>query len=222
MTSSASQKASAILRAEDLRTTITQIGPKSLREIGRILDSKGIKTVTGRDWSAVAVSDVLRRLGIETALPDRKVRHSALFSSQSVEWSTPDSLWDILDAEYHFTLDAAASNENAKCDFYDIELDGLKQPWPGTVWVNPPFGRTIARWVTKAHSEAQNGSVVVMLLPVRSDTRWWSTVMLASEIRLLDRRIKFGGSSSNSPFPSCIVVFRKGVWAPSLSTMAAL
>lgn len=56
--------------------------------------------------------------------------NKALFSSESVEWSTPQDVFDKLNEEFHFTLDAAATPENAKCErYYTKAEDGLKMPW---------------------------------------------------------------------------------------------
>lgn len=65
-----------------------------------------------------------------------------LFSSQNYVWSTPQDFFDSLDEEFHFTLDACALPENAKCElFFTSEIDGLAQDWSGhTVFVNPPYG----------------------------------------------------------------------------------
>jgi len=52
------------------------------------------------------------------------------FSRASDEWETPPDLFATLDAEFHFTLDAAASARNRKCKNYFSEMeDGLKREW---------------------------------------------------------------------------------------------
>lgn len=124
------------------------------------------------------------------------------------EWSTPDELYEQLDSEFHFDLDAAASDSNHKCDrYFTIEDDGLKQEWKGTVWCNPPYGRGIGSWVQKA-SERYDG-VTVMLLPVRTDTAWWNDYIKdRAEVRYIRGRIKFNGTKENAPFASAIVIFR--------------
>lgn len=55
-----------------------------------------------------------------------------MFSSDKNYWETPQKLFDELDAEFHFTLDAAASDENHKCKRYFTQKeDGLRQNWGG-------------------------------------------------------------------------------------------
>lgn len=95
----------------------------------------------------------------------------AAFSSDRMDWETPQDLFEELDARYHFTLDAAASDANAKCDrYYTSADDGLAQDWAGeTVFLNPPYGRELPRWVAKAAGEAlKPGTLVVLLVPART------------------------------------------------------
>lgn len=55
-----------------------------------------------------------------------------MFSSDKNFWETPQRLFDELDAEFHFTLDAAASDSNHKCARYFTQNDdGLRQNWGG-------------------------------------------------------------------------------------------
>lgn len=137
--------------------------------------------------------------------------NEALYSSASVEWSTPQAIFDKLNDEFHFTLDAAATPENAKCErYYTKAEDGLKMPWGGVVWCNPPYGREIGLWVKKAYESAhENGGVVVMLIPARTDTKWFHDYVLhRAEIRFIAGRLKFGGAKNSAPFPSMVVIFR--------------
>lgn len=149
--------------------------------------------------------------------------HEGMFTSDRMDWATPDAFFDLVHAEFGFTLDAAAEPHNAKClEFYTEAEDGLAQPWPGVVWCNPPYGRTIGRWVEKGYSEAQAGATVVMLIPARTDTAYWHDyVMKAAEVRLIRGRLVFGQGEarSNAPFPSALVVFRPGSHAPAVTTM---
>lgn len=134
------------------------------------------------------------------------------FSSQTGEWETPQELFDKLDDEFWFDIDVCATKENTKCGFYFTkQLDGLSQPWVGTCWMNPPYGREIGKWVKKAYESAMNnGATVVCLLPARTDTSWWHDFVMRGEIRFLRGRLKFGGCKNSAPFPSAIVIFRRG------------
>ena len=143
--------------------------------------------------------------------PDRPHRLAVHFSSATDEWPTPQFLFEAMHAEFKFTLDPCATPANAKCPRYYTRIeDGLRQDWSNErVWMNPPFGKFIPRWVAKAHATAQAGGLVVALLPARPDTAWWHYYVLrAAEIRFLRGRLKFEGARYPAPFPSAIVVFR--------------
>jgi len=149
--------------------------------------------------------------------------NNGLMSSDRGDWETPQDFFDALDAEFGFTLDAAASSHNAKCArYWTEEDDALVQRWKGIVWCNPPYGRVVSDFVKKGFEEAQKGATVVMLLPARTDTRWWHDwVMKAAEIRLVRGRLRFVGAKSSAPFPSAVAVFRAGEWTPLLRAMDA-
>ena len=134
-----------------------------------------------------------------------------LFSSKEEKWATPQDFFDKLNDEFHFTLDAAASPDNAKCaNYFTEEQDGLVQSWGGhTVWCNPPYCRKTGLWVKKAYEEHQRtGCTVVMLLPSRTDVRWFHDYILGkAEIRFIKVRLKFGGNKNSAPFPSIVVIY---------------
>ena len=91
------------------------------------------------------------------------------FSSATDNWATPQAVFDALDRELSFELDAAASPTNAKCRrFYTVDDDGLAQTWHGVVWLNPPYGRGIGAWLEKAADSAEAGATVVCLIPART------------------------------------------------------
>src|SRR3990167_4183042 len=136
----------------------------------------------------------------------------SLFSSQTCEWATPVGLVTQLEAEFgRFDFDPCASPANAKAAAWqDTEQawSGLAVPWRGKVWLNPPYGRVIGEWVKKAYEESLKGSMVVCLLPSRTDTAWWHDyVMKADEIRFIRGRLRFGDARNSAPFPSAIAIF---------------
>jgi phage N-6-adenine-methyltransferase len=135
---------------------------------------------------------------------------SVHFSSKTAEWYTPRDLLAILEKAYgKFTLDPCATAENAVCEcFFTKEQDGLSQKWFGNVFMNPPYGREIGKWVRKAYEETDgNCEQVVCLLPARTDTAWFHDYCAKGKIEFLRGRLKFGGSKNSAPFPSMLVVF---------------
>ena len=147
------------------------------------------------------------------------------FSSQRDTWETPQDFFDRYDRVYHFNLDAASSDENAKCEkHFTIKDDGLKQNWAGhTVWLNPPYGRQIGKWVQKAYEESlKPDTTVVCLLPARTDTKWFHDYCTKGEITFVRGRLKFINRNlpsyredgkfqkSPAPFPSMLVFFGEG------------
>jgi phage N-6-adenine-methyltransferase len=133
------------------------------------------------------------------------------FSSATPEWETPQTLFDELDRIFGgFTLDPCATSENAKCSrYFTTADDGLIQHWTGKVFMNPPYGREIGRWVEKAWRESIDGALVVCLLPARVDTRWWHNYARNGYVYFLRGRLKFGDAAHGAPFPSAIVIFGK-------------
>lgn len=132
------------------------------------------------------------------------------FSSKRNDWETPNDLFEALDNEFHFKCDLAANSINAKVKTYIVK-GSLDLNWsllPGPLWLNPPYGREIGKWVKKAYEESQRGATVVCLLPARTDTKWFHDYVLKGEVRFLRGRVMFVGSKFAAPFPSLIVVFR--------------
>lgn len=144
-----------------------------------------------------------------------------LFTSDAEDWGTPQFLFDALDAEFNFTLDACASHTNAKCDRYFTKTDdALQCAWRGRVWLNPPYGRTIGDFLGHAHAQVilGNAELVAALVPMRSETKWFHAfAMRAAEIRLLNKRLTFETprgteyalKGHNAPFPSAVIIFKK-------------
>lgn len=131
-----------------------------------------------------------------------------MMSSNTAEWATPQAFFDELDKEFHFTLDPCCTHENAKCEkHYTKAEDGLKHSWGGErVYCNPPYGREIGKWVQKAY---ESKTLVVMLLPARTDTRWFHDYIYGkAEIRFIKGRLHFNDGKEGAPFPSMVVIFR--------------
>lgn len=127
--------------------------------------------------------------------------NKGLFTSASQHWTTPKELYDELDKEFRFNDDPCPLHGDG----------GLDRKWGTRVFLNPPYGREIGRWLQMAFAQSQSGkgATVVCLVPSRTDTKWWHDyVMKADEIRFLRGRLKFSNHKNSAPFPSVIVVFR--------------
>lgn len=143
-----------------------------------------------------------------------------MFNSKTELWETPQQLFDTINEEYNFTLDVCATEENTKCkEYFSPEMDGLKQKWTGTCWMNPPYGRGIGKWIEKAYNEAvlEENCTVVALLPARTDTKWFHKYIYNQEnvsVSFLKGRLKFGEAKNSAPFPSMLVIFHPpmGLW----------
>ena len=133
------------------------------------------------------------------------------FSSENTEWETPQDFYDELHKVYKFTLDPCASYTTPKCEnFYTEAENGLEQSWEGhTVFMNPPYGREIKKWIQKAYEEScKTNTKVVCLIPARTDTKYWHEYcMRADRIYFVKGRLKFSGAKNACPFPSAVVVF---------------
>ena len=135
------------------------------------------------------------------------MNNKLMFSSATDEWSTPQHFFDKLNEEFSFTLDPCANDTNHKCKKYFTKMEnGLLQDWNDEiVFCNPPYGREIGKWVKKA---AESKATVVMLLPARTDTKWFHDYIYEkAEIRFIKGRLKFGGCKNSAPFPSMVVIF---------------
>lgn len=144
------------------------------------------------------------------------INTSVHFTSEKDFWETPQELFDELNKEFNFTLDPCSSHQNAKCKkHYTISDDGLSKSWKNEiVFVNPPYGRQIHKWVKKCYVEYTYGATVVLLIPARTDTSYWHNWIFnrATEIRYLRGRVKFAldgkPMKAGAPFPSAIVVYK--------------
>jgi site-specific DNA-methyltransferase (adenine-specific) len=144
-------------------------------------------------------------------------------SSKDQTWSTPQDLFDALNEEFNFVLDAAAFGQSAKCSNYygpdheDLSMrDAFSRSWAddvknfggGNIWLNPPYGPELRKWMAKANEESKKGLTVVALVPSRTDTKWFHESCIHHELRFCKARLKFGSNGGQAPFPSIVVVMR--------------
>lgn len=138
-----------------------------------------------------------------------RVRQSELFHESggldSVDdRRTPREFFETLHKEFAFTIDVAASADNALLPrFFSLREDAFRRGWAGErVWCNPPYS-AITEWVARANRETRIDCacpLVVMLLPAdRTEQPWWQDYIepfrdrgLGITTRFIRKRIKFG------------------------------
>ena len=95
--------------------------------------------------------------------------------------------------------------------------DGLRDSWPGVglVFVNPPFS-DVGPWLERCRA-ASVDRVVVMLIPMRPETRaWWSHVWAArGYVVITQGRLRFVGCDGqrhgSGMLTTCFVTWREGL-----------
>lgn len=108
----------------------------------------------------------------------------------------------LIHAQQMKTTNAKSITQKSKMDFFNH--GGGER-----VFCNPPYSE-IEKWVQKAFYESRtDNTVVVMLIPARTDTKYFHDyIMHRAEIRFIRGRLKFGDSKNSAPFPSIVVIFR--------------
>jgi hypothetical protein len=140
--------------------------------------------------------------------------NDALFSSKRMDWRTPKALYAALDMLFGFDFDPCPVAPT---------FDGLTVEWGASNYMNPPYGTEIGKWIKKGYEQSRKGKVVVMLIPSRTDTRYWHDyIMKANEVWFLKGRLKFDDQKSGAPFPSAIVIFRGHPSETGLPVMKAM
>jgi hypothetical protein len=94
---------------------------------------------------------------------------------------------------------------------YTKQDDGLRQPWAGTVWLNPPYLRTeIPRWIARL---AEHGDGIALVY-ARTDTAWFqdsapdAVFMLRGRVRFYDRSGQTGERRTyTSASPSLLLAY---------------
>lgn len=147
---------------------------------------------------------------------------AVIHSSEDLGWRTPPEVFDPLNAEFGFVLDAAATRESAVCPLWiPPETNALTTPWDRnvalrgkSVWLNPPYGREVGKWVQRAYEQSRAcAATVVVLVTACTDTRWWSDwAWKAEEVRFVKGRVRFltaetGERANAAPKGSAVLIF---------------
>lgn len=161
---------------------------------------------------------------------------SELSEDMKNSWGTDQRVFDALNKEFKFDLDAAASDKNNKCKRYlTINHDSLSVDWSDvtslrrsdvrplreqpfgktkSVWINPPYSRgMIKKFMNKCIEQKGKGVTSVMLVPATLDAQWLP-INEISEIRIITGgRLTFihpesGKAIAGNTKGSMLVIFR--------------
>lgn len=125
------------------------------------------------------------------------IKMAYIDKSKTDDWATPKKLYQYLNRVYHFDFDPCPLNAT---------FDGLTINWGKSNFVNPPYSMN-TEFIKKAYSEYLKGNLVVLLIPSRTDTRYFHEYcMKASEIILIKGRLRFNDTNP-APFASLLVIF---------------
>ena len=147
---------------------------------------------------------------------------ATLHSSERHDWQTPECVLERVRRVAPIAIDpcTSASNPTGAERAFTVEEDGLAQSWglhllglDGLVYVNPPYGRELPKWVNKSWSEALEGVEVVLLAPARTDTKWFARASSSANARAFWRgRLTFVGAPHPAPFPSALWYWGDRPW----------
>lgn len=122
-----------------------------------------------------------------------------LMSSAKGEWNTPHWL-------YARIIEFLGADMLDPCPDWGAgpQVDAFSYEWSGSVYLNPPYGRAIGKWINKLLHDPVGEAI--LLLPARVDTRWFQPLFeRAAYFCFIRGRLKFGGSEHGAPFPSVLV-----------------
>lgn len=126
------------------------------------------------------------------------------------EWLTPPHIIESLGP---FDLDPCAPINRpweTASKHYTILDDGLKNPWAGDVWCNPPYGAEAAKWLARC---ADHGNAIALIF-ARTETKMFfehvwgkASALLFIEGRLHFHHVDGTRAKANGGAPSVLVAY---------------
>jgi len=109
-------------------------------------------------------------------------------------WGTDPIIFNAMNREFNFALDAAANGKNYKVNYFlTKDDDSLSVDWSRClsnfgmrpVWINPPYGKGyIKKFMQKCIEQKAKGVTSVLLVPATLDAQWLP-INEISEIRII-------------------------------------
>ena len=130
-------------------------------------------------------------------LGTRDLISSDLDADMKNSWGTDPVIFNAMNKEFNFSLDAAANHKNNKVpnNYLTKEDDALSKDWEYeilkvmsrnlNVWINPPYGKGyIKKFMQKCIEQKEKGVTSVLLVPATLDAQWLPIDQI-SEIRIV-------------------------------------
>lgn len=163
-------------------------------------------TETGGKPTAKAVAEAVAK---RTEPGEQK--NPAMLTSDSDDWHTPPGIVTRVLQTFDGRIDLDPCSNLGQpnvpaAEHYTLEDDGLSKVWAGQVYMNPPYGDALAKWIEKLVQSFVDGEIdsAIALVPARTDTRWFRTLRIYPRCFIFGR-LKFSGSGNSAPFPSMAV-----------------
>lgn len=126
----------------------------------------------------------------------------AIMDMVSQHWNTPEHILAVVREVFGGQIgldpcDNVFSSTQARVSYFGPpHIDGLEAPWDEkTIFVNPPYGRGIEKWIAKAKvvAQADPEKKIILLIPVATETVFWHEHIwdAAQAICFLKGRVSF-------------------------------
>ena len=134
--------------------------------------------------------------------------NNVLFSKKSDHWRTPEKAYN------YFIV-------NGFVDPYPLGEDydkPLYMWYNSKIFINPPYNK-MEKWADYIVELSKNNNYIVVLVPARTDTRWFHKLLKCRPIiYFVKGRLRFSEKGS-APFPSLYLIFDNqkggGTWQHS-------
>ena len=128
-----------------------------------------------------------------------------VFSHESDHWKTPQKLYDAFISAGYTDPCPLHSKENNLGKFYCQQK----------LFINPPFSQ-MSKWVDMAIHCALRGCEVWLLMPTRTDTKYFKKLAdFHCVIWFFTGRLHFNDGKNSAPFPTMLVCLQDYIWENS-------